>query len=234
MKKLILTLTFLAILQHGFSQVIQNDSESPKSSTTETDKKSDSKEKQVKKEKKQKPSGDGDYYKEGFNGITEVGTYLSFFSFKHKYSSPTPYFSFNQVVGSRVSPHFGMGMGFGVEVTDKTKYAILNGSNNLNIPVTLDMRAYFLNGRYNPFLNIAPGYAFQASYNSSAAFKAGWHSAVVNISPGVEIKIKKEVGVSLNTGYRLTIAPPQKPLGTNGTSTVFLEHGWYLRCAVVF
>ena len=232
MKKLILALTLFAIMQHGFSQVIQIDPEPEKSTTTETDKKSDSKDKPVKKEKKS--SGETEYYKEGFTGITEVGTYLSFFSFKHKFSSPTPYFSFNQVLSSRVSPHFGIGMGFGVEVTDKTKYALLNGSNNLNIPITLDMRAYFLKGRFNPFLNIAPGYAFQTSYNSTATFKTGWHSAVVNVSPGVEIKIKKEVGVSLNTGYRLTIAPPQKPLGTNGTSTVFLEHGWYFRFGIVF
>ncbi len=147
-----------------------------------------------------------DYYKKGFVSITELGV---------AFAGRTAVFSFNEVLGGRVSRHFGIGLGLGTEY---------GKGGFISFPITLDMRAYFLNKRVSPFINIAPGYQLNTV---TSAFVAGIsHNFVSNTGLGVEFKIIKQVGVSLNGGYRLTVTPV--------SGSVFLGHGGYVRFGVVY
>ena len=147
-----------------------------------------------------------DYYKKGFVSITELGV---------AFAGKTAVFSFNEVLGGRVSPHFGIGLGLGTEY---------GRGGFISFPITLDMRAYFLKKRVSPFINIAPGYQLNTV---TSAFVAGIsHNFVSNTGLGVEFKIIKQVGISLNGGYRLTVTPV--------SGSVFLGHGGYVRFGVVY
>lgn len=147
-----------------------------------------------------------DYYKKGFVSITELGV---------AFSGRTAVFSFNEVLGGRVSRHFGIGLGLGTEY---------GKGGFISFPITLDMRAYFLNKRVSPFINIAPGY--QLNTVTSDFVSGISHNFVSNTGLGVEFKIIKQVGVSLNGGYRLTVSPV--------SGSVFLGHGGYVRFGVVY
>ncbi|MFN8294775.1 MAG: hypothetical protein U0T69_01200 [Chitinophagales bacterium] len=196
MKRIILAVVLFTTFQFVYSQDDKNE--------TVTDKSTSSKTKRVKG-----AFMENSYYKKGFLGITEVGSALIFTE-----GFRVPYFSFNQVLASRVSQKFSIGMGFGVE------YGRVG---LLSLPVTLDMRVYFIKKRITPILYIAPGYQF---FSSTNGFKNGIHTVVANIGPGVDFKINENVGVSAVTGYRLMDAVPQKGFSND------IANYWFFRVGV--
>lgn len=141
-----------------------------------------------------------DFLKEGFIGITEIGTLFAGDSYGRNYT----YFSFNQVIGGRTSQHFSIGMGFGVDVNAEKYFRILK------VPVTLDTRIYFIKKRFSPFLNIAPGYSFERINYKDSYFNVDsqiFHAFIANMGIGTEFKINKKIGVSFNIGGRLNVYP---------------------------
>ncbi len=156
------------------------------------------------------------YLKKGFIGVTEIGALFkskkSYF-YADRFSS----FSFNQLIGKRTSQTFSIGIAFGVDVN---KYLI-------TVPTTLDMRIYFMRNRVTPFLNLAPGYAL-LHYNKYMGYKSyvyaeNFHSFISNFGLGVEFKINKSLGVSLNVGGRLIFIPRQGVEDVGGKG--FLKFG---------
>lgn len=142
------------------------------------------------------PTDKKEYFKKGFIGITEIGTLFG----NRSYDENNAAFSLNQLLGKRTSQHFSIGMAFGVDVNRLLVF----------VPVTLDTRIYFIKKRVTPFLNIAPGYALlkERNYNSYYYVKGQYyHSFISNFGLGVEFKVNKALGVSLNIGGRLTYIP---------------------------
>ena len=177
--------------------------------------------KKATKEKTKKEDTKKDYYKPGFTGISELGTSMDgLAAVLFPPSKVKAIFAFNEVIGSRTRKHLFVGVGFGIEATRSL----------LIVPVTLDMRIYFINKRVNPFLNIAPGYALFHITGDNA------HSFITNAGLGVEFKINKKVGVLINGGYRLTLLPRKVFEGIksfNGT-TNDLFHGGFVKFGVVY
>lgn len=138
-----------------------------------------------------------EYLKKGFLGITELG------AIGRKHYNSKSAFTFHQLIAKRTSQNFSIGMGFGVETNTET----------LVVPVMLDTRIYFMKNRISPFMNLAPGYAFMLfnfkyyNYNRYYEFSETYHTFITNIGLGVEFKINQKVGVSFNTGARMTLIP---------------------------
>ena len=171
------------------------------------------------------------YFKKGFTGITELGMSMDGLTYQlFRLSKVRPVFAFNQVLASRTSQHFSIGMGLGLELGRRFKRSDSYYNNPLLIavPVTLDMRIYFLKKRISPFFNLAPGYSFFV-YNGDFG-----HTFLSNTSLGLEYKINQKVGVYINGGYRLTLLP--KAIGDNNssfnTSGNLLYHGGFLRFGI--
>ena len=142
------------------------------------------------------------YLKKGFIGVTEIG---SLFAAGRNNAA----FSFNQLLGKRTSQMFSIGMAFGADINKFVLY----------VPVTLDTRIYFIKKRITPFLNLALGYAMLLAnykYNSSEIF----HTFITNFGLGVEFKINKGLGLSLNAGGRLTYFPKQNIDDVGGSGFV--------------
>ncbi len=143
------------------------------------------------------------YLKKGFIGVTEIG---SLFAAGRNNAT----FSFNQLLGKRTSQTFSIGMAFGADVN---KYV-------LYVPVTIDARIYFIKKRVTPFLNLAPGYAMLLIRNSYYNNSEIYHTFITNFGLGVEFKISKSLGISLNAGGRLTYFPKQNIDDVGGSGFV--------------
>ena len=120
--------------------------------------------------------------KKGFTGMTELGVL---------FVPNIPFFSFNQVIGSRISQHYSIGLGVGIDVN---RYLLF-------VPITLDNRIYFLKNNLTPFLNLAPGYAL---LTEGKGFNT--HSFTAKYGMGVEYKVKEKIGVSFSIGARTFVS----------------------------
>lgn len=144
------------------------------------------------------------YLKKGFIGVTEIGSLFA--------NNSNAAFSFNQLLGKRTSQTFSIGMAFGADINRYVLY----------VPVTLDTRIYFIKKRVTPFLNLAPGYAMLlTSYRNNSS--EIYHTFITNFGLGVEFKISKSLGISLNVGGRLTYIPGQDVNDVGGSG--FLKFG---------
>jgi hypothetical protein len=124
----------------------------------------------------------------GYVGIVELG--LTDFPI----GGNLPMFSLNIINAYQFNPYFALGAGVGVDVSSQKIY---------EVPVTMDMRAYFTKTRVAPFFAMGLGYNLQVSsspFDNSTLFS---HGMVFNPSFGARIAINKKVALSLALGYKL-------------------------------
>lgn len=175
------------------------------------------------------------FYKKGFTSITEIGLAMDGLANElFNINKVKPIFGFNEVIASRTSQHFSIGMGFGIETGTRYKLryssSFYGNKRLLSVPVTLDMRIYFINKRVTPFLNLAPGYSFIIFDGDMG------HTFISNSGLGIEYKIKEKIGVSFNGGYRLTLLPKalfKDNTSFNGSDNLIF-HGGYIKFGFVY
>ena len=124
-------------------------------------------------------------YERRFSAITEIGT---------TFARTQPYFNVYQVIGVRVNPHFFIGQGFGLQV-----------SNNklLQIQATADMRAYVLDKKVTPMFTIQAGLNKVSNSAVDEKKKLSDTQFTMNAGTGILIKARENASFTINGGYTI-------------------------------
>lgn len=124
-------------------------------------------------------------YERRFSAITEIGT---------TFARTQPYFNIYQVIGVRVNPHFFIGQGFGLQV-----------SNNklLQIQATADMRAYVLDKKVTPMFTIQAGLNKVSNASVDEKKRLNDTQFIMNAGTGILIKARENASFTINGGYTL-------------------------------
>jgi hypothetical protein len=125
------------------------------------------------------------YYERRFSAITEMGT---------TFARTQPYFNIYQAIGVRVNPHFFIGQGFGLQV-----------SNNklLQIQATADMRAYALDKKVTPMFTVQAGLNKVSNSPVDEKKKLNDTQFIMNAGTGILIKARENASFTINGGYTL-------------------------------
>lgn len=125
------------------------------------------------------------YYERRFSAITEIGT---------TFARTQPYFNIYQVIGVRVNPHFFIGQGFGLQV-----------SNNklLQIQATADMRAYVLDKKVTPMFTLQAGLNKVSNSPVDEKKKLNDTQFTMNAGAGILIKARENASFTINGGYTI-------------------------------
>lgn len=125
------------------------------------------------------------YYERRFSAITEIGATIA---------RTQPYFNIYQVIGVRVNPHFFIGQGFGLQV-----------SNNklLQIQATADMRAYVLDKKVTPMFTLQAGLNKVSNSPVDEKQKLNDTQFTMNAGTGILIKARENASFTINGGYTI-------------------------------